>query len=164
MLGTSFIVKLQNISIINDTSFLTSIVNALAKIVNLSNVFGKFKETIIATSSVQIPRSAHDTKVILESVSAELNCAMGYIGYFVDSSAPKPTHANLSAVDKNIIDKAVIAIDNWTTLCDQGVSIALTNSPDIQYINMVNNDLKSKTNALKTATDKLRAKLTLYKL
>ena len=89
---------------------------------------------------------------------------MSYIGYFVDSTAPKPINAELSATDKNIIDKAVVAIDNWTTLCEQGVSIALTNSPDVQYINMVNNDLKSKTNALKTATDKLRAKLNLYKL
>jgi hypothetical protein len=162
-LFNSFIVKLQNISIVNDTVFLTAIVNALRKIVNLSNTFGRFKETIIATSSIQLPKSAHDTKMVLEGLSSELNCAMGYIGYFVDSSAPKPTHADLSATDKNIIDKAVVAIDNWTTLCEQGVSIALNNSVDVQYINMVNNDLKSKTNALKTATDKLRAKLVQFK-
>ena len=162
-LFTSFIVKLQNVSIVNDTVFLTAIVNALAKIVNLTNTFGKFKETIIATSSVQLPKSAHDTKVVLESVSAELNCAMNYIGYFVDSTAPKPVNADLSATDKNIINKAVDAIDNWTTLCDAGVSIALTNSPDVQYINMINTDLLSKTTALKTATDKLKAKLAIFK-
>ena len=163
-LFNSFIVKLQNVSIINDTVFLTSIANALAKIVNLSVTFGKFKETIVATSSVQLPKSAHDTKVVLESVASELNCAMNYINYFVDSSAPKPLNANLSNDEQNVITKAVSAIDNWVVLCDQGVSIALSNNSDIQFINLVNNDLKNKTNALKTATSKLQAKLALYQL
>ena len=163
-LFTSFITKLQNVSIINDTAFLTSIVSALAKIVNLSNIFGKFRETIIATSYVEIPKSAHDTKVILQSLSSELNCAMGYIAYFVDSTAPKPQHADLSANDVNVINKAISAINNYNILCEQGVSIALTNSTDIQYINMVNNDLESKTIALRTATNKLRAKLAQYNL
>jgi len=163
-LFNSFIVKLQNVSIINDTAFLTSIANALAKIVNLSVTFGKFKETIVATSSVQLPKSAHDTKVVLESVASELNCAMNYINYFVDSSAPKPLNANLSNDEQNVITKAVAAIDNWTALCDQGVSIALSNNTDIQFINLVNNDLKNKTNALKAATNKLQAKLNLFKL
>ena len=163
-LFTSFITKLQNVSIIDDTAFLTSIVNALAKIVNLSNIFGKFRETIIATSYVEIPKSAHDTKIILQSLSSELNCAMGYIAYFVDSSAPKPQHADLSANDLNVITKAITAIENYNILCEQGVSIALTNSADVQYIKMVNNDLESKTTALRTATNKLRAKLALYNL
>lgn len=163
-LFTSFITKLQNVSIIDDTAFLTSIVNALAKIVNLSNIFGKFRETIIATSYVEIPKSAHDTKLILQSVSSELNCAMNYIAYFVDSSAPKPQYADLSANDLNVITKAVSAIENYNVLCEQGVSIALTNSADVQYIKMVNNDLESKTSALRTATNKLRAKLASYNL
>ena len=163
-LFTSFITKLKNVSIIDDTAFLTSIVNALAKIVNLSNIFGKFRETIIATSYIEIPKSAHDTKLILQSVSSELNCAMGYIAYFVDSSAPKPQHADLSANDLNVINKAVVAIENYNILCDQGVSIALTNSADVQYIKMINNDLGSKTTALRTATNKLRAKLAQYNL
>ena len=163
-LFTSFITKLQNVSIIDDTAFLTSIVSALSKIVNLSNIFGKFRETIIATSYIQIPKSAHDTKLILQSLSSELNCAMNYIAYFVDSSAPKPQYADLSANDLNVITKAVSAIENYNILCEQGVSIALTNSADVQYIKMVNNDLESKTTALKTATNKLRAKLASYNL
>lgn len=163
-LFNSFIVRLQNVSIINDTSFLTSIVTALGKIVNLSNTFGKFKETIIATSSVQLPKTAHDTKIVLESVAAELNCAMNYINYFVDSSAPKPVEADLSNEEKSVIDKAISAIDNWTTLSNQGVSIALNNNADVQFIKLVNNDLKSKTDALKSATDKLKAKLNIYKM
>ena len=163
-LFTSFITKLQNVSIIDDTAFLTSIVSALAKIVNLSNIFGKFRETIIATSYVQIPKSAHDTKLILQTLSSELNCAMGYIAYFVDSSAPKPLNADLSANDLNVITKAVTAIENYNILCEQGVTIALTNSADVQYIKMVNSDLESKTTALRTATNKLRAKLASYNL
>jgi hypothetical protein len=44
-LFNSFIVKLNNVSIIDDTAFLTAVANALGKISNLSKVFGKFKET-----------------------------------------------------------------------------------------------------------------------
>ena len=163
-LFTSFITKLQNVTIIDDTAFLTAIASALAKIVNLSNIFGKFRETIIATSYVELPKSAHDTKLLLQSVSNELNCAMNYIGYFVDSTAPKPQNASLNANDLNVITKAVSAIENYNTLCDQGVSIALANSTDVQYIKMVNSDLESKTTALKTATNKLKAKLATYNL
>jgi hypothetical protein len=89
---------------------------------------------------------------------------MNYIGYFVDSTAPKPQNANLNASDLNVITKAVSAIENYNTLCDQGVSIALANSVDVQYIKMVNSDLESKTSALKTATNKLKAKLASYNL
>jgi hypothetical protein len=41
-LFTSFIIKLDNVNIINDYSFLVSISLALGKIVNLSNIFGRF--------------------------------------------------------------------------------------------------------------------------
>jgi hypothetical protein len=54
-LFTGFIIKIQKVNIINDTLFLKSILDALKKIVNLSNTFGKFKEAIIATSLIQIP-------------------------------------------------------------------------------------------------------------
>jgi hypothetical protein len=163
-LFNSFIVKLQNISIINDTSFLTSIANALAKIVNLSNTFGKFKKTIVATSSIQLPKTAHDTKVVLETVAAEINCAMNYINYFVDSTAPKPQDADLSSEEQNIITKAINTIDNWNVLSEQGVSIALSNNTDVQFIKLVNNDLKSKTNQLNVAMNKLKSKLDQYKI
>jgi hypothetical protein len=161
-LFNSFIVRLQNVSIINDTNFLNSILDALKKIVNLSNTFGKFKETIFATSSIHIPKSINDTKIILEEVSSELNCAMKYIGYFVDSTQVKPNNADLSVEEKNVIDKAVSTIDNWNILCEHGVSIALTDSSDIQYIKDVNSDLKNKTNILKNATNALKAKFAAY--
>lgn len=163
-LFTNFTLKLQNISIINDSNFLRSIVDALKKIVNLSNTFGKFKQTILATSSIQVPKSAQDTKIILESVTRELNCAMKYITYFVDSTTVKPQDADLSIEEKNVITKAIDTIDNWNILCEHGVSIALDNSPDINYINQVNVDLKSKSNILKNATNSLKAKMLLYNI
>jgi len=158
-LFNGFIVRLQNISIINDTSFLQSIASALRKIVNLSNTFGRFKETILATSSIHIPKSTYDTKVLLDQVNSELNCAMNYINYFVDSSAPKPANTELSVDDKNIINKAINTIDNWRILCDQGVAIALTNNSEINVIKSINNNLLTKTNRLKQATNTLRTKL-----
>jgi hypothetical protein len=158
-LFNGFIIKLQNVSIINDTAFLQSISNALSKIVNLSNTFGRFKETILATSTIHIPKSTYETKILLDQVNTELNCAMNYINYFVDSTAPKPSNAELSLDDKNIINKAVNTIDNWRILCDQGVAIALTNNTEINVIKSINNNLLVKTNRLKYATNTLKTKL-----
>uniref|UniRef100_A0A6C0I469 Uncharacterized protein n=1 Tax=viral metagenome TaxID=1070528 RepID=A0A6C0I469_9ZZZZ len=159
-LFTGFINKLQNVSIITDTTFLTSIAAALKKIVNLSKIFGHFKETILATSTIQIPKSAHDTTVIIRGVMDEVNCAMQYINYFVDPSSNPTLHdAALTAKEKNIIDQAVNTIDNWTALCDSGVSIAMSNDPDIQFITQSNNQLKQTTTTLKNVTSTLQAKL-----
>jgi hypothetical protein len=160
-LFTSFIVKIQNVSIINDTFFLQSIANALKKIVNLSNTFGRFKETILATSSIHIPKSTYDTKILLDQVNNELNCALNYINYFVDSSSPKPANVELSLDDKNIINKAVNVIDNWRVLCDQGIAIALTNNSEINVIKSINNNLLIKTNKLKSSTNTLKNKLNM---
>jgi len=73
-LFTNYIIKLQNVNIIDDIDFLRSIASSLKKIWNLSEVFGRFKETILATSTVQLPKSAHETKIVLEGVMSELNC------------------------------------------------------------------------------------------
>jgi flagellin-specific chaperone FliS len=157
-LFTSFTKKLQSVNVINDISFLTSILNALKKIYNLSEVFGKFKETIVITSDIRIPKSLQETKNILTEVMDELNCAMGYIGNFVvrDSNLPA---GQLSAKDKNIIQKAADTIDNWNTLCEHGVTIALTNSTDIQAIKNMNSELKTKSLALQNVTNTLRTRL-----
>lgn len=159
-LFTSFTKRLQTVNIINDTDFLTAVLNALIKIDNLSNVFGKFKDTILLTSTVRIPQSAHDTKVILEGVMGEVSCAMNYINHFVNPAESNSlVNADLSAQDKNIINKAVETIDNWNILCEQGVSIALNNNTDIQYLKLANDNLKTKTNILRNATSTLRNKL-----
>ena len=95
---------------------------------------------------------------------ANVNCAMKYISHFVDSSAVAPPEADLSVEEKNVITAAISTIDNWNILCEQGVSIAMSSNPDIQYITNASNQLKGTTVTLKTATSKLKAKLASYKI
>jgi len=161
-LFNTFIIKLQNVSIINDYNFLVSISIALGKIVNLSNIFGKFKQTVLATTSIQVPKSAHDTKVVLSGVMDEINCAMQYIGHFVDASFSAPAECELSDTEKNVIAKAVETIDTWNILCEQGVSISLQHNPDIQFISQASVELVQTTNVLKSATQTLKNKLARY--
>ena len=163
-LFNGFIIRLQNVNIINDESFLLSILDALKKIVNLSNVFGKFKETILATTQIQIPKSALETANILTDVTNQINCAMGYISYFIDSNntletPEKQNKAQLSTDEQNIISKAVSTIENWQTLCDNGVSVALNHNPEIISINNINNQLSLKSTQLKNMTANLKLKL-----
>lgn len=91
----------------------------------------------------------------------EINCAMNYINSFVVVNPDLPA-AQLSAEDKNIINKAVNTIDNWQNLCDQGVSIALNNSSDMSYLKNANSELKSKTSILTSVTNTLKSKLATY--
>ena len=163
-LFTNFILKLQNVSIIDDTAFLTAVANALSKIANLSKVFGKFKEIILATSTVQLPKSAHDTSILINNVSSQIDCAMKYINHFVDSTSPAPATADLSVEEKGIINAAVSTIGTWNILCDQGVSIAMANDPDVQCINTVNQKLKQTTQTLSNATSLLKSKLSAFNL
>jgi len=163
-LFTSFILKLENVSIIDDTEFLTAVANALSKISNLSKVFGKFKETILATSTIHLPKSTHDASVILRDVISQVNCAMTYINHFVDSTIPAPSTADLSPQEKNIIDAAVTTINNWNILCDQGVSIAMSNDPDIQSVASANQSFRQKSQTLTNATALLRSKLAAFNM
>jgi hypothetical protein len=159
----SFITKLQNVNIITDIGFLNTISIALGKIVNLSKIFGKFKETIFSTTTIQVPKSAHDTKVVLQGVMDEVNCAMQYINYFVS-----PDHslhdAELSSVEKNIITQSIHTIESWNVLCEQGVSIAMANDPDVQYIQQASSQLKNTTFNLKTVTNTLKSKLAAFNI
>jgi hypothetical protein len=162
VLFTSFILKLQNVSIIDDSAFLNAVANALGKIANLSKVFARFKETILATSTVQLPKSAHDTSLLIQNVSSQIDCAMKYINHFVDSSVPAPETANLSTEEQGIITAAVATIHNWNILCDQGVRIAMASDPDIQSIHTINQKLKQSTQTLANATSQLKAKLNVF--
>lgn len=159
----SFITKLQNVNIITDIGFLTTISIALGKIVNLSKIFGKFKETIFTTTTIQVPKSAHDTKVVLQGVMDEVNCAMQYINYFVSPTDSLPD-AQLSEVEKNIIAKSIDTIDSWNVLCEQGVSIAMASDPDVQYIQQASSQLKNTTFNLKTVTNTLKSKLAAFNI
>jgi len=154
----SFTHKLTTVNIIDDSNFLNAVLSALIKISNLSDVFARFKETILITSTVRIPQSAYDASIVLHGVMEEVNCAMNYINNFV---TPDPTNypaGQLSSSDKNIINKAVSTIEHWNDLCAQGTSIALANDPNIQYINQTSANLLNQTNNLKNATSKLAAK------
>lgn len=163
-LFSGFIVKLNNVNIINDISFLTAISIALGKIVNLSKIFGQFKETIISTTTFQVPKSTHDTQIVIQGVMDEINCAMGYISYFVDPSGSTciPIDAKLSQDEADIISKAVSTIDSWNLICEQGVSVAMNNNPDIQYISNASSQLKTTATNLQAATQKLKNKLAVF--
>ena len=168
-LFNGFILKLQNVSVITDMQFLTAISAALARIVNLSETFGRFKQTIFSTSAIQLPRSAHETKNAIEDVMNEVNCAMNYVNYFVspeDASlnSLQLTNAQLSPAEKNIISKSVETIDNWNNLCQHGVSIAMSNDVDIQYIQNASNQLKQTTISVKNNCSILRTKLANYNI
>jgi hypothetical protein len=164
-LFTSFIVKLQNVNIIDDTLFLTAVLSALKKIVNLSNVFGKFKETIIVTTKIQMPKSAHDTSVIINNVMSEVNCAMNCISYFVNPVTDNiPDGVQLNKEEQNVIITAVKTIDNWNILCEQGISIAMSNNTDVQSINSANNSLSKSAAQLTILTATLKNKLSAFNL
>ena len=158
----SFTIKLQSVNIIDDTVFLSGILEALKKISHLSDIFGKFKETILTTATIQMPKSAHEASLVVKDVMDEVNCAMGYISYFVNSDQPTPINAELSIIEKNIITKAVTTIDNWNIICNQGVSIAMSSNTDIKYIKNVNTILKQKTTTMTSMTQTLKTKLTSY--
>ena len=159
-----FILKLNNVSVITDVTFLTSVVFALKRIVNLSETFGRFKQTVFSTSAIQLPKSAFDTKVILDGVMDEINCAVQYIDHFVNPTDPSLNEAALSAEEKEIIQKSVDTIDNWNNMAEYGVSIALSNDENIQCIQQYSLDLKTKKSSLINASSSLRAKLAAFNI
>lgn len=162
-LFSGFTLKLQSINIVSDLSFLQAVRSALAKIANLSKAFGQFQETILATATIELPKSAHDATVVVQGVMSELNCAMQFINHFADSNSPAPYSANLSATEHNIIDKAVATIDNWAVLCDNDVSVAMTNNPDVMYMKQASATLLSSAAAMRGNVSTLRTKLAGYK-
>jgi hypothetical protein len=162
-----FILKLESVSVITDMNFLTQVLAALKRIVNLSETFGRFKQTIFSTTTIQLPQSAQETKVVLDGVMSELNCAMKYIDHFVAPDASDPSlnaTADLSPEEKHIIQKSVETIDNWNTLCEFGVSIAMSNDENIQCIQEYSTDLQGKSSTLINAANSLRAKLAQYNI
>ena len=163
-LFNGFILKLQNVSIITDIGFLTSISGALRRVVNLSETFGRFKQTVFSTTAIQLPKSAHETKILIDGVMDEVNCAMQYIEYFVSPSDISLANADLSPEEKNIIAKSVETIDNWNTLCEYGVSIAMSSDVDIVSIQQASNDLKQSSVSLRSASTRLRAKLAAFNI
>ena len=158
----NFTIRLQNINIINDKSFLTSIVNALEQIYKLSETFGRFKTTILSTTTIQFPKTSHETALVLNDVMGEINCAMNYITYFVSPTDEALSYSELSTEEKNIIAKAVDTIDNWNNVCEHGISVAMNNNDDVKAIESYNQNIKISANILRRATTNLRNKLNTY--
>ena len=94
----------------------------------------------------------------------EVNCAMDYIHYFVNPTDVSLNGAALSATEQNIISQSINTINSWNVLCEQGVSIAMSNNPDIQYIQQANNSLKNSTSSLVSATNLLKSKLSNFNI
>ena len=163
-LFNGFILKLQNVNIITDINFLTSISNALRRIVHLSDVFGRFKQTVLSTTAIQLPKSAHETKIVIDGVMEEVHCAMKYIEYFVSPTDLSLTAAALSPAEKNIIAKSVETIDNWNTLCEYGVSIAMSTDVDVISIQHASDELKLSSASLRSASSRLRQKLAAFNI
>jgi hypothetical protein len=163
-LFNGFIAKLQNVNIITDISFLRSIVSALSKIVNLSKVFAKFKEVVMVTTTVQIPKSTHDASIILKGVMNEINCAVEHIQYFVSPSDISLNDAQLSPEERGIISKSVDTINSWNTLCENGITISMSNDVDVQSIQQMSSQLQNKTTTLMNSTAALRSKLASFNI
>jgi len=156
-----FTKKIQSVNMIDDTVFLEAILSALRKIVNLSNVFGKFKKTIVATTTVELSTSVGETKRALEAVSDEVQCAMKYIQHFVNPTTDLEK-AKLNEIDKNVIQRATTTIEAWSQIYENGVSVAMNQNEDIQYIQQANGLFKSQAVVLRQSTSQLRGKYSRY--
>jgi hypothetical protein len=157
----NFTIRLQNVNIIDDSVFLQSILTSLIKIDQLSNKFGKFKETILATSTIQLPCSVEETRTAIEDVTGEINCAMRYINHFVSPTGPL-INSELSSVDKNAITKAAATLDAWGDICEQGVTLSMSHNPDIIYIKQANDVFRQQATILRSSTSNLRNRYSAY--
>ncbi len=157
----NFTLRLQNVNIIDDSLFLQSILTALVKIDQLSNKFGKFKETILATSTIQLPCSVGETKMAIEEVTGEINCAMRYINHFVSPSG-QLAESELSSADKNAITRAAATLDAWGDICEQGVTLSMSHNPDVIYIKQANDVFRQQATILRSSTSNLRNRYSVY--
>ncbi len=161
LLFEGFTKKIQSVNIIDDTAFLQAILSALQKIVHLSNTFGKFKKSIVATHTIQLSDSVGQTKKALEEVGQEIQCAMQYIKHFVSPSGSLPD-AELNEIDRNVIRRATTTIEAWSQIYEKGVSVAMNQHEDIQFIQQSNEIFRSQSVVLKTTTRELRNKYLQY--
>ena len=164
----NYIVKIENMNVVNDTAFLSEILFYLKKIWNLSETFGKFKETIMGTSVIKIPKSLEDTRNILDGVMSEIDCAMKYIECFVspecvaDISLCCPGSYELNSDEKKQIAEAVKTIQKWNYLYNDNIQIAISENADVQFIESANAIIKSTANIMKNNTAILKGKIKAF--
>jgi hypothetical protein len=94
----------------------------------------------------------------------EVGCAMTYVNHFINPSIPAPVAASLSSEEINVINKAVNTIDSWSILCEQGVTIAMSNNTDVQFFSTANIQLKNNATLMLNNTSTLRGKLATYNI
>ena len=161
-----YIVRLENLNVINDKDFLKAISVSLKKIWNLSETFGKFKETILGTSVIKVPKSLKDTRVVIEDVMGDIDCAMKYVHHFISPESDGNTnlggYAELSDAEKQIIEESIQTISNWDQLYNKGMQIAISENADIKFIEEANKIIQTTSNSLKDATSIFKGKLTFY--
>jgi len=162
-----YIVKLENMNVINDKDFLKAISVSLKKIWNLSETFGKFKETILGTSTIKVPKSLKDTRDVIEDVMGDIDCAMKYVHHFIspetdDCNTNLCGYAELSTEEKEMIEESIHTIQQWDKLYNKGMQIAISENADVKFIEEANKIIQTTTNSLKDATAIFKGKLTFY--
>ena len=164
----NYIVKIENMNIVNDTAFLSEILFYLKKIWNLSETFGKFKDTILGTSIIKIPKSLEDTKNILDGVMSEVDCAIKYIECFIspetatDISLCCPGSHELNTDEKKQIEEAVKTIQQWNYLYNENIQIVISENADVKFIENANAIIKNTADLLKNNTAILKGKIKIY--
>ena len=164
----NYIVKIENVNVINDTAFLTEMLFYLKKIWNLSETFGKFKNTILGTSIIKIPKSLEDTRNIMNGVMSEAECAMKYIECFIspesipDISLCCPESYKLNTEEKNQITEAVKTIQQWNHLYNDNIQIVISENSDVQFIESANAIIKNTADLLKNNTAILKGKIKIF--
>lgn len=158
-----YIIKLKNINVVNDMDFLKAIVSSLKKISHLADVFGKFKETILATSIVQIPKSLEDTRFILDGVMSEVDCAMKYVHHFIcpENDVSMCSASNLSPEEKALIQSAISTIQNWDNKYSKNLQVILSENADVQFIEAANKLIANTAKDMKTATSIFKGKISI---
>jgi len=150
-----YISKLQNTNTINNLAFLTSLASSLQKINNLATIFLNFKQTILQTSIIEIPKSLEDTKTILQNLLPEINNAFLYIQHFIDPVT------DISFATLSIQDQAQI-IQKWENTCVKDVNTILSVNTDISFIRQANLIMENTANLLKNSTVVFKGKITSF--
>lgn len=158
-----YIVKLQNINVVNDMDFLKAITASLKKISHLADVFGKFKETILATSIVEIPKSLEDTRLILDGVMSEVDCAMKYVQHFIcpENDISMCAASSLSPEEKALIAAAITTIQDWDNKYSKNLQGILSENADVKFIAEANQIIGNTAKLLKNSTAVFKGKISI---
>ena len=158
-----YIVKLQNINVVNDMEFLKAITASLKKISHLADVFGKFKETILATSIVEIPKSLEDTRLIIDGVMSEVDCAMKYVQHFIcpENDISMCAASSLSPEEKALIASAIATIQEWDNKYSKNLQGILSENADVKFIAEANQIIANTAKLLKNSTVVFKGKISI---